>query len=163
VSLVEKVKNAKSQSWRYVPGAVKAVHAIGRTCPQIGTLATKEMVDELVEMYGMYWEQVRGDMSLVQQLDHIATEILRRDREANISSKHSARRNYLSPGQWYERARREIPWPNIEDLVDAMRDPRWVRRHYEKRVVDIPWDKVGDHYNVWIPRKVKIESQQEDE
>jgi hypothetical protein len=144
--LVEKVKH-KSDTWYFVPSQVKSLHAIGRTCPRVGTMVTQEQVDDLVKEYGTSWEGTF--YSITQQLDFIATEILRVDRLENVPAKHSERKDYLSPNQWYMRMRREIPFPDIDAVLEARNDPTRRTKNYHIRFTDIPWDKKGDHYTVW--------------
>lgn len=146
---VPKVARAGSENWWFVPNSVKCVHAIGRTCPHVGSLATQEAVDGLREKYGSYKELGPG-FSITMQLDLIATEILREDRLENTPHAHSARKDYLSPWQFYQRNRREFSVPDVDVIAALHRDPNHRVKNYARRVSDRPiGSKNGDHYYVW--------------
>ncbi|MDX1409301.1 MAG: hypothetical protein R3330_14240 [Saprospiraceae bacterium] len=154
---VEKVLHAPTKQWRYVPVKVKNLHAIGRTCPKVYSIVTQEQVDQLMREYEMGWKADISNISIVQQLDLIATEILRVDRQRNVPLAHRYRRDYLSVSQWAERYKHEIPFPNIEVIEELRRDPNRRVHNYAERLVDRPVNKQGDHYAVFRekPKRVK--------
>lgn len=152
---VPRTAHYQATNWKFIPARAKVTLAMGRTCPNVGSLVTQEKVDELVEQYGTHRDSSRT-LSIVQQLDMIATQILIVDRRYNVSHAHSERKDYLSPNQLWVRMKKEIPFPNIEAVIAIRADPSKRARQYAERIVDVPYNKLGDRYRVWSQPAQKV-------
>lgn len=153
---VDRTRHFGAIDWKFYPSQYKLAHSVGRTVNNLQPPVTQEDVDALVQIYGTTDVSSRS-FSLSVQIDLIATEILRRDRQMNVDTAHSARKDYYSVHQWLYRVKREIPFPDIEALEEMRKHPKWRPRDYDDRVLDVPQDKSGDRGREWsrAPRRVE--------
>ncbi len=143
--------HTKVTSWYFLRHEEKALHAIGRTIPRLQPLVSQEQVDELNQRY-QFENKVRN-MSISMQLDILATEVLRQDREQYLEIVGERRRveyPYLSANQWLHREKHEIPFPDIGRLDAMIRfNPNFVFRNYHHRITHRPFDKKGNLPYAW--------------
>lgn len=143
-------------SWHSMDNKIKAMHAVGRTCSNsLQTLAIGEEVESLWKSY--YPDAYDPDLSITQRLDFIATEILRQWRAEHMSLNHSVRNEFLTPGMWELRSKREIPWGDMEN-IDSIVGHRRRSKSYTERVIDVPYDKRGNRYGVFTHPPSRVES-----
>lgn len=109
-----------NEAWHRVPKAVKSYHMVGRTLLGRRCFYGGHHVSVLVKSMGFDPTSVPGwrAMGVSQQVDVLATELLRRDRAARAEAVRSTgavfgyENDYLSQSQWWKRVQREIPVPS---------------------------------------------------
>lgn len=105
-----------------IPGTWLRLGIVGRTMPNIRTITPMAEIDRLAEEVG--YERPHGwkDQTGTQRLDLLATHIIEESREgyARVSE------YVLSPHQWYERTRREIPMSH-EQMQAVVNHVPWAR------------------------------------
>lgn len=141
----------KARTWYFLRHEEKALMAIGRTIPGLQPLVSQEQVDELKNQY--QFENKVKDMSISMQLDMLATEVLRLDREEYleiVGERRRAEYPFLSANQWLQREKRETSFPNIEAIDTLLRFNLKFRVHnYHERITNLPFDKHGNLPYVW--------------
>jgi hypothetical protein len=78
---------------------------VGRTIPLMKTLAPLEEIDALADEIGFEIPWGWGEMTREQRLDVLATRMIETSRVGKAQTSEFV----LSPHQWYERTRHEIP------------------------------------------------------
>jgi hypothetical protein len=146
------------REWTGVHYTTKALLAMGRTCPHIGTLATNAEIDQLREMYGVLkdtdlaWPNLSG----VQRIDVIASQILHDEKQRRLAEakamnpqvnrderfEYDEQRDraashrhgdypYLSRWQYHWRSSHEVPFSFIDASLSGI---KWIELlHVVKR------------------------------
>jgi hypothetical protein len=110
-----------------VPTDIKAMHMVGRTNPRRRIIYTGFDVIAVIEEVGYDWYPPGwGSMGVSQQLDLVATDLLKRDRaeRLGVGGPIEARRDYLSRSQSWDRSSREVPMDNERLLAMERFSPR---------------------------------------
>ena len=149
------------RKWYFLRAKEKDYHSIGRTVPSLRPFVSQEMVDQVVHQYGCANEI--DNLSVTQQLDFLATEILKKDRQLYVrvtGERQRLRYSYLSAWQWGDRRRHETCFPDIEALVALMENPKFRVHNYQYRITRLPFDKHGNLPYVWSrsPQRVGKEA-----
>lgn len=117
-------RRSGSDSWPWIVREYKPLLAIGRT---VRNLQPQVDSDEMVALAQRYCPDRAGwdALTITQQLDIIATEILAKDRMERLGSGMTGgghvRRDYHSVWQATVRASREKPFHDMDVMIDALR------------------------------------------
>lgn len=147
----------KAKEWYFLRGTDKSYHAVGRTSRGMDSITTQDQIDDLASEMG-YVNEVY-DMSKSMQLDFLTTEFLRQDRatyQRVNGRRHIGESPYLSSGQWYVRARKEVVFASVEALETLMKHPKFRRQNMGDRITRLPFDKQGNLPFAWTRSPMRV-------